>query len=98
MENEINEIFGECYSIEVIKKQYEYEKEKTMNNNQLKIKLVIVGDTTTSKTSLTGRFVDNTFRGDEHPTIGASFTTKLVSLDRNTVKIIFVCFSFLFLF
>ena len=45
------------------------------------VKVVIIGDTTTGKTSIVHRYVKNKFNENSRPTIGVEFFNKDVYLD-----------------
>src|SRR5438477_4980819 len=51
------------------------------------IKLIVVGASSTGKTSLLRRFVDDHFVAEENPTIGFDFKIRTIQLDGKTIKI-----------
>jgi small GTP-binding protein len=51
------------------------------------IKLVIIGDSGVGKSSLVLRFVTQSFKPFSESTIGASFMSKVIELDGQTVKV-----------
>nr|GEU77774.1 Ras-related protein RHN1 isoform X1 [Tanacetum cinerariifolium] len=54
--------------------------------NILKTKKVVLGDMGTGKTSMVFRFIKGQFYDYQESTIGASFSTEVVSIDKTTVK------------
>ncbi|CAD2216397.1 Rab family, other [Angomonas deanei] len=53
----------------------------------LLMKLIVVGDSGTGKTSLLHRFVEDTFSEDQPQTIGIEFGSKLIQLGDKVVKL-----------
>jgi len=51
------------------------------------LKLLVVGNSSTGKSSLLMRFIDDTFDEDQGPTIGVDFKSKVVTIDGNKVKL-----------
>lgn len=51
------------------------------------IKISIIGDEEVGKTSITLRWVKNTFTGDYKPTLGADFAVKELNYDGEIVKV-----------
>lgn len=51
------------------------------------IKLVLLGDSGVGKSSLVLRFVTQSFKPYSESTIGASFMSKVIELDGQTVKV-----------
>ena len=50
------------------------------------VKVVLLGDTGVGKSSLVLRFVTNSFKSYSESTIGASFMSKIMSVDGNKIK------------
>ncbi|OMO54119.1 Small GTPase superfamily [Corchorus capsularis] len=55
-------------------------------NDAVAVKLVLLGDMGTGKTSLVLRFVKGQFYDHQEPTIGAAFFTQILSVTEATVK------------
>eukprot|EP00040_Diaphanoeca_grandis_P022497 m.120910 g.120910 ORF g.120910 m.120910 type:complete len:204 (-) comp28839_c2_seq1:163-774(-) len=51
------------------------------------LKLLVVGNSATGKSSLLMRFIDDSFDEDQGPTIGVDFKSKIVNIDGNKVKL-----------
>lgn len=50
-------------------------------------KILLIGDSGVGKTNILLRYVKNEFKEDLKSTVGAEFSTKLITLPSNTVKI-----------
>eukprot|EP00124_Ichthyophonus_hoferi_P004645 Ihof_evm4s538 gene=Ihof_evmTU4s538 len=50
-------------------------------------KLLLIGDSSTGKSSLLMRFSDDVFEGDLNPTIGVDFKAKVINIDNKQVKL-----------
>ncbi|GJS60582.1 Ras-related protein RHN1-like protein isoform X1 [Tanacetum coccineum] len=55
-------------------------------SKNIQAKLVVLGDMGTGKTSMVLRFIKGQFYDYQESTIGASFSTEVVSIDKTTVK------------
>lgn len=64
-----------------------YPPARTMTVRAREIKLVLLGDSGVGKSSLVLRFVTQSFKPYSESTIGASFMSKVVELDGQTVKV-----------
>ena len=58
-----------------------------MTTRAREIKLVLLGDSGVGKSSLVLRFVTQSFKPYSESTIGASFMSKVIELDGQTVKV-----------
>ncbi|CAG8759629.1 563_t:CDS:2 [Gigaspora margarita] len=56
------------------------------NLKTVNVKLVLLGETTTGKSSLVLRFVNNDFQENKESTIGAAFLTQKCRLEDNKIK------------
>ncbi|KAH0787855.1 Ras-related protein Rab-22A [Histomonas meleagridis] len=52
-----------------------------------KNKIVMLGDSGVGKTSLVKRWINNTYKGDQLPTIGAAYTQNIVNINNESYKI-----------
>ena len=50
-------------------------------------KVVVLGDTSSGKTSLVKRFTKNQFSIDEKPTLAVDFQTKVLKVNEKTIKL-----------
>ena len=57
-----------------------------MSEKVREVKVVLLGDSGVGKSSLVLRFVTNSFKPYSESTIGASFTTKLITLEEKSIK------------
>ena len=46
----------------------------------------VLGDTAVGKSSMAFRFATDQFSGNQQPTIGAAFLTKIVTIDEKSIK------------
>lgn len=69
------------------KKEKEEKEEKKKNRFDFIFKLVLVGDSSSGKTSLMRRYVDNVFEEQTLTTIGVDFTVKTIVINGSTVKL-----------
>lgn len=57
-----------------------------MSNNQVSVKLVLLGEAAVGKSSLVLRFVSNDFQENKEPTIGAAFLTQRCTIGDKNIK------------
>jgi len=55
----------------------------------IKLKIVLLGDVAVGKTSYTTRLINNKFFNYSDSTIGAAFSTKIMDIDNNKIKLEF---------
>ena len=57
-------------------------------NDELKFKLIVVGDTNTGKSSILNRFADNTFSENYQATIGLDFISKKFNIHKQEIRLV----------
>lgn len=57
-----------------------------MEDSSLQAKVVLLGEAGVGKTSIVLRFVADTYHTDLEPTIGASFLSKIININEQSIK------------
>eukprot|EP01017_Pseudomicrothorax_dubius_P022923 TRINITY_DN2467_c0_g7_i2.p1 TRINITY_DN2467_c0_g7~~TRINITY_DN2467_c0_g7_i2.p1 ORF type:complete len:139 (+),score=19.60 TRINITY_DN2467_c0_g7_i2:34-450(+) len=63
------------------------EQPKPVSGSVVKYKVVFLGDQSVGKTSIIHRFMDDSFDGKDHPTVGIDFISKTMYFDDKTVRL-----------
>ena len=67
---------------------YEIEEDISIYNQEyLKFKIIIIGDTGVGKTNILHRYLTDTFKEDSKSTVGVEFFTKSFKVNQEDIKL-----------